>query len=59
MRTEYQIDRYQETYFVIDSFEQLMRETAPGLHADLRAHPRRINRGQSPTPKAAPPGIGL
>jgi phenylalanine-4-hydroxylase len=29
MRTEYQIDRYQETYFVIDSFEQLMRETAP------------------------------
>jgi phenylalanine-4-hydroxylase len=29
MRTDYQIDRYQETYFVIDSFEQLMRETAP------------------------------
>ena len=29
MRTEYLIDRYQETYFVIDSFEQLMRETAP------------------------------
>ena len=29
MRTEYQIDRYQGTYFVIDSFEQLMRETAP------------------------------
>jgi phenylalanine-4-hydroxylase len=29
MRTEYQIDRYQEKYFVIDSFEQLMRETAP------------------------------
>jgi phenylalanine-4-hydroxylase len=29
MRTEYQIDRYQETYFVIDSFEHLMRETAP------------------------------
>jgi phenylalanine-4-hydroxylase len=29
MRTEYQIDRYQETYFVIDSFDQLMRETAP------------------------------
>jgi phenylalanine-4-hydroxylase len=29
MRTEYQIDRYQETYFVIDSFAQLMRETAP------------------------------
>jgi phenylalanine-4-hydroxylase len=29
MRTEYQIDRYQERYFVIDSFDQLMRETAP------------------------------
>jgi phenylalanine-4-hydroxylase len=29
MRSEYIIDRYQETYFVIDSFEQLMRETAP------------------------------
>ena len=29
MRTEYLIDRYQETYFVIDSFDQLMRETAP------------------------------
>ena len=29
MCTEYQIDRYQDTYFVIDSFEQLMRETAP------------------------------
>jgi len=29
MRTEYQIDRYQDTYFIIDSFEQLMRETAP------------------------------
>ena len=29
MRTEYQIDRYQERYFVIDSFEHLMRETAP------------------------------
>ena len=29
MRTEYQIDRYQERYFVIDSFDQLLRETAP------------------------------
>ena len=33
----YQIDRYQETYFVIDSFEQLMRRDRAGLHADLRA----------------------
>ncbi|HEU4440719.1 MAG TPA: phenylalanine 4-monooxygenase [Burkholderiales bacterium] len=39
MRTEYLIDRYQETYFVIDSFEQLMRETAPDftpIYARLR-----------------------
>ena len=40
MRTEYQIDRYQETYFVIDSFGQLMRETAPDftpLYAHLKS----------------------
>jgi phenylalanine-4-hydroxylase len=40
MCTEYQIDRYQETYFVIDSFDQLMRETAPDftpIYARLRA----------------------
>ncbi len=29
MRSDYVIDRYQERYFVIDSFAQLMRETAP------------------------------
>ena len=29
MRTEYLIDRYQDSYFVIDSFAHLMRETAP------------------------------
>ena len=29
LRTEYQIDRYQTTYFVIDSFAQLMRDTTP------------------------------
>jgi phenylalanine-4-hydroxylase len=40
MCTEYQIDRYQETYFVIDSFAQLMRETAPDftpIYARLRS----------------------
>ena len=39
MRTQYQIDRYQERYFVIDSFAQLMRDTAPDftpLYARLR-----------------------
>ena len=42
MRTEYQIDRYQDTYFVIDSFEQLMRETAPDftpIYARIRDLP--------------------
>ncbi len=29
MATPYDIDRYQNTYFVIDSFEHLMAETAP------------------------------
>jgi phenylalanine-4-hydroxylase len=29
MRTRYKIDSYQATYFVIDSFEQLFRATAP------------------------------
>jgi phenylalanine-4-hydroxylase len=29
MRSLYKIDDFQATYFVIDSFEQLMRETAP------------------------------
>ncbi len=29
LRTDYQIDRYQTTYFIIDSFAQLMCATAP------------------------------
>ncbi len=40
MGTGYLIDRYQERYFVIDSFGQLMRETAPDftpIYARLRA----------------------
>src|SRR5437867_3021702 len=40
MRTEYQIDRYQETYFYIDSFAHLMRETAPDftpIYARIRS----------------------
>jgi phenylalanine-4-hydroxylase len=39
LRTDYRIDRYQDCYFVIDSFDQLMRETAPDfapLYARLR-----------------------
>ncbi len=42
MRTRYQIDSYQRTYFVIDSFEQLFSLTAPDftpLYAQLRGLP--------------------
>ena len=42
MRTEYRIDRYQDTYFVIDSFAHLMRETAPDftpIYARMRGLP--------------------
>lgn len=40
MRTNYRIDDYQETYFVIDSFQQLFDATAPDFtphYAELRA----------------------
>ena len=40
MRTRYRIDTYQKTYFVIDSYEQLMRATEPDftpLYAELAA----------------------
>ena len=42
MRTEYLIDRYQGSYFVIDSFAQLMSETAPDftpIYARIRSLP--------------------
>jgi len=42
MRTEYRIDRYQDTYFVIASFEQLRRDTAPdftALYGRIRNQP--------------------
>ncbi len=42
MRTRYRIDSFQKTYFVIDSFEQLMEATRPDftpLYAALAAQP--------------------
>ncbi len=42
LRTRYRIDDFQETYFVIDSFEQLMAETAPDfapIYRELAALP--------------------
>jgi phenylalanine-4-hydroxylase len=38
MRTRYRIDTYQKTYFVIDSFEQLIDATRPDfvpIYAEL------------------------
>ncbi len=45
MRTRYKIDSFQQTYFVIDDFGQLFRETAPDftpLYAEIA--------GQEPFP---------
>jgi len=42
LRTGYAIDRYQDAYFVIEGFEQLLRDTAPDfapLYARLRQLP--------------------
>ncbi len=42
MRTRYRIDSYQKSYFVIDSFEQLMRATEPDftpIYAELAPLP--------------------
>lgn len=42
MRTRYRIDSYQKTYFVIDSFEQLMEATGPDftpIYARLAEQP--------------------
>jgi phenylalanine-4-hydroxylase len=42
MRTRYRIDTYQKTYFVIDSFEQLMDATRPDftpIYARLAGQP--------------------
>lgn len=46
MQTDYNIDRFQETYFVIDSFEQLLRDTAP----DFKPYYARLRRFPTLTP---------
>jgi phenylalanine-4-hydroxylase len=43
MRTRYKIDTYQQTYFVIEDFAQLFRETAPDftpLYTEIAAQPQ-------------------
>lgn len=37
LKTDYRIDRYQDTYFVLDSFDQLFRETSRDLRPLYRA----------------------
>jgi phenylalanine-4-hydroxylase len=37
LKTDYRIDRYQDTYFVLDSFEELFRETSRDLKPLYRA----------------------
>jgi len=42
MKTRYRIDTYQQTYFVIDSFEQLFEATGPDftpIYAELATRP--------------------
>lgn len=46
MRTEYRIDDFQETYFVISSFEQLFRET----YKDFAALYRKLSMGPTYKP---------
>ena len=42
MRTEYHFDRFQETYFVVDSFDELLRVTAETEFASLYDHLRTL-----------------
>jgi len=56
LRTDYQIDKYQTTYFVIESFDQLMRETAPDftpIYARLRTQPALAPDANLPTDRTA------
>ena len=43
MRTRYKIDSYQQTYFVIESFQELFDKTAPDftpIYERIRAMPQ-------------------
>lgn len=61
MQTRYLIDDFQKTYFVVDSFEQLFRETAPDFSLLYRAlkklpeiAPDAIEPGERDRPPAQP-----
>ena len=52
LRTEYRIDRYQDSYFVIESFAQLIADTAP----DFTPTYERVRAMPAFAPDAAAPG---
>jgi phenylalanine-4-hydroxylase len=52
MRTEYRIDRFQDTYFVIDGFDQLFEATRP----DFAPLYRELEGLSDIAPDAAAPG---
>ncbi|HWX90167.1 MAG TPA: phenylalanine 4-monooxygenase [Rhizomicrobium sp.] len=56
MRTDYRIDDYQQSYFVIDSFEQLRRQTAD---VDFAPVYRRLEQLPALTPDAVLPADKL
>ena len=61
MRTRYRIDDYQQTYFVIDSFADLLRQTletdfAP-LYADLATRSELSPEAVEPTDKVLHRGL--
>ncbi len=64
MRTRYRIDRFQETYFVIDDFEQLFEATRPDFAPIYREIARlarsrsRCGAGRDRRFVAAAPGAG-
>jgi phenylalanine-4-hydroxylase len=61
MSTRYRIDTYQQTYFVIDSFEQLFAATRPDftpIYAKLAAQPARAARCVLPVDLVFPRGTG-
>jgi phenylalanine-4-hydroxylase len=61
LRTDYHIDRYQDTYFVIDSFEQLFAATRPDftpIYQRLRCMPALAPDGAAGGDRLLPPGAG-
>ena len=51
MQTDYRIDAFQDIYFVIDSFEQLLRDTAP----DFKPYYTRLHRMKTLLTKESTP----